>query len=154
MTEPTRRWPRNPVRVLVMSAVLLVAANLVVFAALSQESDDPIGELPEDIVALVPEPGSVALRQGEIGAFLRPLLTGELAIDGRPVPLDQTDVRQQGTSVRVTFQPGEDKAIEELAPDRHSATITWWPDEGRVDDRQRAEQAGELRSFTWRFRVQ
>lgn len=136
-----------------MVAGLFLAANLLVVGALSQQTESPI-ELPDDIVALVPDVGQVALRQGDIGAYLRPLLTGELAIDGVPIPADQTDRLQQGTSVLVSFRPGAGKELERLAPDRHRATITWWPDTGRSGDRQRAEDQGTLRSYTWSFRVQ
>ena len=150
--RPGRRGLRHPGRVAVVAAGLLLAANLLVIGGLSQRND-PVSELPDDIVALLPAPGEVALRQGDIAAFLAPHLTGELTIDGIPIPADQTDVLQQGTSVRVSFRPGEDKVIEQLAPDRHRATITWWPDTGRVDDRTRAEESGEIRSYTWAFRV-
>lgn len=153
---PARRPPRTG-RVVLVGALVAVAAVALVAAGLSHRTDDPSAvDRPREIVALLPEPGSVAFRQDDIGADLLPYLTGTLVIDGREIPEDQIDLQDLGTARRVTFRPGVDdagepKAIEELEPGRHSVQILWW---NEVQGRPGADATGHLGSYRWEFTVQ
>jgi hypothetical protein len=142
-------------RILVVSGALAVAALLLIAGGLSHRTEDPDPEVPEEIVALIPQPGSVALRQDEIGADLQPLLTGFVEIDGRTIPLDEIEVLELGVARRVTFKPGEledgqPKTIRELEPGNHTATIYWWP---ATEDPPTSAELAETARYTWSFTV-
>jgi hypothetical protein len=142
-------------RIIVVSGALALAALLLIAGGLSHRTEDPDPEVPEAIVALLPQPGAVALRQDEIGAELQPFLTGFVEIDGRTIPLDEIETLELGISRRVTFKPGElpdgqAKTIRELEPGRHTATIYWWP---ATEDAPTSAELADTERYSWSFSV-
>lgn len=134
-------------RVAVVAGGLLLAVNLVVLAARSQDTAPDTAEIPAEIQQLIPQPGSVMRPQEDVGVDLRDDLIGVLRIDGGPeIPEDQyLRVVDLG---RFVFRPGPERDIRELAPGAHRATVTYWL---RTEERDAA--GSEIFSYTWEFTV-
>ena len=84
------------------------------------------------------------LRQAEIGIDLKPGWTGDLAVNGVPIPEDQ--VRRNDPLNQVFFTPGPGKEIEQF----NSGTVIvvasiWRPVDGETRD--------DARQVVWRFKV-
>jgi hypothetical protein len=119
----------------------VVAVNLLVAAVvIGGRQEGP--ELPSNIEAVIPAPGSGILAQDDVGADLLDTFTGVLLIDGVEIPEDQLRINKP--LGEVGFRPGEGKDISRLEEGLHSATIVYWP-----QDRSRQE----AKSFTWQFRA-
>ena len=127
-------------RRVVSSLALSIAAALLVVGL--QESQDGGVELrrsrPAAVLRVFPSEEAASLRQEPIGAQLADDFTGELEVDGRPIPLDQLE-RPEPISTdnapaarglaglnQVSFTPGRGKDIEMLAPGSHTARLLFW----------------------------
>lgn len=131
-----RRWLR-PLGIL---GALGVAAFLLVIGGQSRtEERVPVRRV--GLVRVFPEPGTVAVRQGSVGAELSFGYEGRLSIDATVIPDDQLDIIP-GIN-RLSFTPGEGKEIAALAEGRHCASVTFWTTDAGPDS------AGT--PFTWCF---
>jgi hypothetical protein len=124
---------RHPGRVAIVVVGLLVVANLGILLAVNADTGEPDADrLPDQIDAVSPEPGSVAVPQDVVSVDLRDDLTGELWIDGRPIPDDQLEPVQQGI---LTFRPGEGQEVLRFEAGEHTVVAHCWPaTEPRPDD--------------------
>lgn len=155
--SPAGKRP-SPWRTAIVAGGVAVAVLALVAGGLSQRNEDENSDVPGEILALLPDRGTVAFRQDTIGADLQPLLVGTLIIDGPDgrieIPEDQIEVRELGSSWRVTFRPGEGQAIEELTGGEYQATILWWSSvQGRPDTDGDGSTDDQLGSYTWNFTV-
>lgn len=135
--RPARSWLRPLV---VISLVGLSAFLLYVGVQSQGEVEEPVRRT--GLVLVFPEPDTVVLRQGAIGAEIGFDYSGRLSIDNRNIPDDQLERIDVGRN-RISFVPGEGKEIPSLSEGRHCATLTYW----RTD--LGPESAG--RPFTWCF---
>ena len=155
--RPNRLQGLFTTRRVVSSVALAVAAALLVIGF--QESQDGGVDLrqsrPAAIVRVFPTEGAASLRQEPIGVQLADEYTGEIEIDGRPIPADQTERPVVGTGPntpaarglsglnQVSFTPGPGQDIVSLSPGAHTARILYW------------KKAGETREqallYTWSF---
>lgn len=108
-----------------MAVSLLAVANLgIVLAANSDTGDSETDRLPDQVESVSPEPGAVAVPQDVVSVDLRDDLTGELWIDGRPIPDDQLEPVQQGI---LTFRPGAGQEILRFGAGEHTVVARCWP---------------------------
>lgn len=145
-------------RRVVSSLALAVAATLLVIGL--QESQDGGVELrlsrPAAVLRVFPSEDAASLRQEPIGAQLADDFTGELEIDGRPIPLDQLErpeVAVAGDNApaarglsglnQVSFTPGPGKDIVTLAPGSHTARLLFW--------RKIGETSAQAAPYSWGF---
>lgn len=131
-----RRW-LSP---LLVFAGLGVAAFLLM-VGFQSKAEEPVPVRRVGLVRVFPEPETVAVRQGSVGAELSFGYEGRLTIDRVDIPDDQLD-RIAGIN-RISFTPGAEKEIADLAEGRHCASVTFWTTAGGPDS------AG--RPFTWCF---
>jgi hypothetical protein len=147
--RPTPAGPRIG-RVAVVIALLVVASTGLIVAVGTQHTEqEPLVQLPAAVVAVLPEPGAVGFRQDVVGADLRTDYLGTVAIDGRDIPLDQVTVQEMGTVRRISYQPGDGRAIGQLEPGAHTATVYWWGQAEPAPDRYDRS----VDSFSWSFTV-
>ncbi len=144
-------------RRVVSSLALSVAAALLVIGF--QESQDGGVDLrqsrPAAVLRVFPTEGAASLRQEPIGGQLADDFTGEIEVDGRPIPVDQTErpvvdtggntpaVRGLSGLNQVSFTPGPGKEISSLSPGGHTARLLFWRKVGET-----REQAA---SYSWSF---
>ena len=133
-------------RRVVSSVALAVAASLLVIGF--QESQDGGIDVrqsrPAAVLRVFPTEGAASLRQEPIGAQLADEYTGEVEIDGRPIPADQTERPVVGTGPnspaarglsglnQVSFTPGPGRDIVSLSPGTHTARILYWKKVGET----------------------
>lgn len=141
----------------VSSVALAIAAALLVVGF--QESKEPGVELrqsrPAPVLRVFPVEGAASLRQEPIGGQLDDDFTGELEVDGRPIPLDQLErpepiqgdnapaVRGLSGLNQVSFTPGAGKDITSLAPGTHTARLLFW--------RKVGETSEQAQAYSWSF---
>lgn len=161
---PSRRRPSRLTglvtrRRVVSSLALAVAAALLVIGF--QESQDGGIDVrqtrPAAVLRVFPGEGANALRQEQIGAQLADEYTGELEVDGRPIPVDQTErpVAATGESApaqrgltglnQVSFTPGPGKDITTLRPGDHVARVLFWRSAGETRD--------QAATYSWTFKA-
>ena len=164
---PSRRRPGRRERLqglvtlrrAVSSVALAVAAGLLVVGL--QESQDGGVDVrqsrPAAVLRVFPTEGAASLRQEPIGAQLAEGLTGEIEVDGRPIPADQTErpAPITGTNAsaprglsglnQVSFTPGPGKDIVSLSPGSHTARILYW--------NQIGESRAQAQAYTWSFKA-
>lgn len=144
-------------RKVVSSLALAVAAALLVVGL--QESQDGGTQVrqsrPSGVVRVFPTEGAASLRQEPIGAQLADELTGEIELDGRPIPVDQTErpVVSTGQNApaakglsglnQISFTPGPGKDVASLSPGSHTARILYW--------NQGTETRDQALVYTWSF---
>jgi hypothetical protein len=128
----------------VVVVVLTVAIAALVLAYLTTAEGDGgdaqvtgapgLGERdPDGVDALIPPRGSQILGQEQIGIDLAPGWTGELLLlpgNGRASTLPDGQLETDELN-RITFTPGEGKAIERLSGDYCIAATIWDRVEGR-----------------------
>jgi len=144
-------------RRVVSSLILAVAtALLVVGLQASQDGGSTVRQSrPAAVLRVFPTEGAAALRQEPIGVQLTDDYTGEIEIDGQPIPLDQTDrpvpvtgdnsPAPRGLSGlnQVSFRPEAGKVISSLSPGGHVARILYWLKVGETRD--------QAAVYTWSF---
>jgi hypothetical protein len=165
---PVRQLPpskRRPSRLqglitrrrVVSSLALAIASALLVIGF--QESKDGGTEVrltrPAPVLDVFPAENASSLRQEPIGARLADEYTGEIEVDGTPIPVDQTErpviattesaPAQRGLSGlnQVSFTPGPGKDIKTLAPGRHTARILFWLKVGQT--------RAQAQVYSWTF---
>lgn len=131
--------PKIVKRVVLPLLVVLMGAAL--FAAVQLNETEPRPEIP-GIVSLVPGEGNQVLRQSSVGVVVSPEFGASLELNGLPIPPDQ--INEPLNPGEVIFQPGPNKVIDSLVPDRNCVTARVWQ---LVDGPERAN----LR--TWCFRA-
>lgn len=130
-------------RRVVIGLLLLTAVGLL-YVAGRNGTTEPEPILTEGAVeAVIPGNGSPSvLRQAEIGIDLAAGWTGELNINGVPIPEDQ--LRRVDQLNQLFFMPGEGKEIERLAAGRVLVIASIW----KFDEGETREDA---RQVTWSF---
>jgi hypothetical protein len=142
------RRPEHPGRVAVVGIGLLVAVNLAVVAARSQDTSTASQRRPESIRAVYPAENTQIRPQEEIRVYLRDNRLGILTIGGVRIPEDQyTGNRGLG---EVFFRPGAGKEFRELPEGPLEATVEYWP-ATQTEEEARADRA--VFSYTWQFTV-
>lgn len=130
----------------VLIGLLVLAAVGAFWAAGIHGTTDPEPVLTQGAVEqFIPANGSPAVpRQQEIGVDLATGWTGELIINGTPIPDDQ--IRRNDPLNQLFFTPGEDQEIERLGAGRVTVTARIWrPVDGETRD--------DARTVTWTFSV-
>jgi len=141
--------PANPFRVALVGTIVLVGVTVLIVGGAAQVNGPATVQRPPQITVLEPNESDQLLPQGEVGAQLQAGLTGQISIDGRAIPQDQTTLDPSlGT---VTFDPGPGKDIEEFTKGGHTAVIEWWPVPIRTAEEARAKSV--YASYTWSFNV-
>lgn len=160
---PEKRPRRNRLqglittRKVVSSVALAVAAALLVIGF--QESQDGGVDVrqsrPAAVLRVFPTEGAASLRQEPIGAQLADEFTGEIEVDGKPIPADQTErpVVATGPNApaarglsglnQVSFTPGPGRDIASLSPGAHTARILYW--------RKAGETREQAAAYSWSF---
>jgi hypothetical protein len=141
--------PKNPVRVVIVAGIVLVAVNVLIFAGRSQVNGPATVQRPAEIAVLEPNESDQLLPQGEVGAQVKVNFTGQISIDGHVIPQDQMTLTPSlGT---IFFDPGPGKDIQEFSKGGHTAVIQWWP--ATISTPEEALKQRQLRSYTWSFNV-
>jgi hypothetical protein len=141
--------PDNPIRVAIVGSIVLVGITVLIVGGTAQVNGPANVQRPAEIVSLNPNESDQLLPQGEVSAQLRADFTGQISIDGRAIPEDQTNVNAGlGT---VSFDPGAGKDIQEFTKGGHTAVIQWWP--RTIPTAEEARAKHQLRSYTWSFNV-
>ena len=81
-------------------------------------------DLPVAIQAVSPIAGSNVLSQSDVVVDLAVGYTGEIDINGVPIPDDQ--INEAAALNQFRFQPGQGKAIERLFPDQNCVRVNYW----------------------------
>jgi hypothetical protein len=160
---PSRRRPSRlqglVTRRRVVSSLLLALATAGLVAGF-WDSEDGGGTTaqqrrPAAVIQVFPTEGAASLRQEPIGAQLADEYTGEIEVDGRPIPADQTErppvaSAQNAPAPRglsglnqVSFTPGPGKEIVSLRPGEHKVRILYWRKVGETRERAAA--------YSWSF---
>jgi hypothetical protein len=134
---------KHPWRVAIVVGVLLVVVNLFVFMLDQSDTKREGRSFPVNIDTVSPRPGELIRPQDTITADLRADLTGVLVLDGQRIPEDQLD--RVTTLGEVSFRPGNDKDLDELAPGAHSVAVLYW-EQGKPEPVRPS-------SYSWSFRV-
>ena len=107
-----------------MVVALLLVLNLGIILLVNSDTGDSDAEsLPTEVESVTPDPGSVALPQDVVSVDLRDDLTGELWIDGQPIPDDQLEPIQQGI---LTFRPGDGQEYTRFPAGEHTVVVRCW----------------------------
>ena len=149
-------------RTFLVSLGFAVGLLLVFYAFASARSgSDAQGVKNPAIERLIPSQDDLVLRQSEVGIDLATGYTGQLIIDGRPLPTEEliaSDSPNPGTVARIVnvrFDPAENTLlyqpidlpgapITQFDPGRHEIVARFWKlDESEADARQ----------YKWFFRV-
>lgn len=124
--SPSTESPRRrKIRRLIYAALLSVAAVSFVGAFFLFEPEEELVR-PQAIRSVSPIEDAQEVRQTSIYAELSPGFDGELTLDSRPIPLDQTDKLLTGGN-RIGFTPGPEKEFSKFSPGKHCATVMYWP---------------------------
>ena len=145
----------------VVSSLLLAVATAGLVAGLWDSVDGGGTTAPQSrpaaVLAVFPAEGAASLRQEPIGARLADEYTGEIEVDARPIPADQTERPPVGSGPnapaprglsglnQVSFTPGPGKEIESLEPGTHTARIVYW--------RKIGESREQAAVYTWTFKA-
>ncbi len=89
-----------------------------------------------------PAPGNLEQSQTSIIVQFNFGWTGELVLNGSPIPDDQLSVRAT-TGAELTFLPGPEKIVSRLTGEQ-VVTARYW---------RLGETRDQARSFTWRFQT-
>ena len=133
MTTATPR-PRTPesrgrtwLRRAAIAFLVIGAVGLFVVAGMAADTDEP-GEVigGEGVVeALSPGEASSVVQQSRVTIDLTSGWTGDLAINGIPIPEEQL-IRNPALNL-ITYQPLDDQVIEQLQAGQNCASATVWP---------------------------
>jgi hypothetical protein len=126
----------------------LLAVNLLVFAALAQDTSTARDERPEAIEQLEPGEGAQAPPQATIIVDLVDNSRALLYINGTLVPEDEYE--GDVTLGQLIYRPGEDQTFEELPEGTNNLAIEYWSGTKTYDD---ALAAGEVFTYSWQVHV-
>jgi hypothetical protein len=144
-----------------LGASLLIAGALALIIygfASAQTGDDAVEIHDPAIERVVPSPGSLVLRQSQVGIDLAPGYRGVLIIDGNELPTDDAQAPGAATSSpssnlgavfdlglnTVLYLPREGAILPDFAPGDHRITAVYW----KLD-----ETRDQARTFSWPFKV-
>jgi hypothetical protein len=142
------RRPKNPGRVAIVAGGSLLAVNLAVFAALSQDTSTPREDRPEAIEQLFPAENAQARPQDAIVVDLADDLQGVIYIDDVRIPEDQLE--GDASLGQVIFRPGDDQQFEELPDGVHNIVVEYW---SRTKTLEQATAEREIFSYSWQVTV-
>jgi hypothetical protein len=138
------------------SLVIAIGLALIVWGFASAETGDSAVKITDPAIErVIPSPGSLVLRQSQVGADLAPGYRGVLIIDGQEIPTYDVQAGD-GTTVNtldaqfdlaqntVLFLPRQGATISEFAPGEHHITVVYW---------QLDETRDQARTFAWTFNV-
>jgi len=135
--------PRIDRRRLTLAALVALAFTIIGYGLSRAQTGDDNAQLTDPALEQqVPAPGSLVLRQSQVGVDLAPEYTGYLVIDGIRIPEDQ--YYREPALNQVFFTPGEGSDIEEFEPGAHTITAVFW----KIPEGEAA-----ARRVTWRFNV-
>jgi hypothetical protein len=149
---------RLDVRRLGASLLIAGALALIVYGFASAQTGDQAVEINDPgIERVIPSPGSLVLRQSQVGADLAPGYRGVLVIDGNELPTDDITTTGAATSAgpitgaqfdpaqnTVLYLPREGAVLPEFAPGDHHITVVYW----KMD-----ETRDQAKQFDWTFKV-
>jgi len=128
---------------IVMVLAGLLAVNLLIAAGSQSNKEDGGPDLPSAIERLIPPRGTLIRTQDDVGVNLDNAYKGRLEINGVVIPDDEVIwIPAEG---KLTFRPGEGRAVERLPEGQTHVTVFYVP-----QDETRGEPE---RSFTWEFRA-
>ena len=142
------RRPEHPQRVAFVAVVVLIVVNLAIYGTRKEVRGTAAPERPTPIVDVSPQENELVLGQSSVVVILKPTYTGQLSIDGKPIPDDQVDVKSDVFS--LTFEPTPDHDIHRFAAGTHTATVEFWP---RTKTYEQAKTDSVLSSYSWNFKV-
>jgi hypothetical protein len=126
-----------------LAALVALALTIIGYGLTKAKTGDDNAQLTDPALEQqVPAPGSLVLRQSQVGVDLAPDYTGYLVIDGKQIPEDQ--YYREPALNQVFFTPTEGSEIDEFDPGLHTITAVFW----KITE---GEQAA--RTATWRFNV-
>jgi hypothetical protein len=133
VTSPSVPKHRKLWRALIVAGVLLIVANLGIVLLMNADTgvQSQTGLLPSAVQSISPVPGSTVRPQDTVSVDLRDGLVGDLYIDGRVIPVDQTEAIPALGIVR--FRPGANKEFEAFTPGQHEVTVRWRDQRSPVD---------------------
>ncbi len=123
MAASRLRLPK-PTHVLV--SVIAALGLFLVVSGLSMAREHKAITPDKAIEVLIPGPGELALRQGEVGIDLAPGWDGILQVDGAEIPEDQ--LRRTKELGRIMYRPGDGTETGALTAGRHVLTVVYWPE--------------------------
>jgi len=148
---------RLDLRRLGFSALIAGALALIVYGFASAQTGDEAVEITDPAIErVIPAPGSLVLRQSQVGADLAPGYRGVLVIDGNELPTDDVTVTGATNPGPITgaqfdpaqntvlYLPREGAVLPEFAPGQHHITVVYWKE---TETRDQAKQ------FDWTFNV-
>jgi hypothetical protein len=149
---------RLDLRRLGASALIAGALALIVYGFASAQTGDQAVEINDPAIErVIPAPGSLVLRQSQVGADLAPGYRGVLVIDGNELPTDDVTAPGAPTSTgpitgaqfdpaqnTVLYLPREGAVLPQFAPGEHHITVVYWKE---TETRDQAQQ------FDWTFNV-
>ena len=132
-------WRR---RILLTLAVASAIGILVFGFTRDQGREGTAASGGDAVEQLIPAEDSEVLSQNAIGINLAPGYTGELSIDGTPVPDDELQDDRQ--TFQILYRPSEESALGVLPAGETCAQAVIWPiSEGRES----------ARTVSWCFNV-
>src|SRR3954462_14772460 len=118
---------------LIIGVLLIVAVAGIVFAFSS--SRRPPEQKTSAVRQVMPPPGDLDLRQVQVGVTLAAGYTGDLFVDGAPVPDDE--LHREPALYQIILQPKPGGQFN-LGPGRHCASVRYWPLASPTDKRDSA----------------
>lgn len=106
-----------------MSGLAIAAALFAAAVVIYRDTPRP-SSLPVAIQSVSPESGDSVLRQENITVDLAVGYTGELVVNGVPIPEEQL-FRAEALNT-MTFEPGVDKVIGTLLADQNCMRVRYW----------------------------
>lgn len=135
----TGTWKR---RIAIWAAIAFALGLMVYGFARDSGREGTSNDAGGAVDALIPAEDSEALSQNSIGIDLAAGYTGDLAINGEPVPSDElVDDRQQ---YQILYQPSEDSALGVLPAGEVCVQARVWPI---------SEGPSAARAVNWCFNV-
>ena len=132
-----------------MAVVVVIVANLAYFGTRNEVRGTVAPERPAAILELTPQEGDHVIPQSPVVVDLRDIYTGQLALDGHLIPQDQVEISHPNL-FELTFEPTPAHDVHKFAPGPHFAVIQYWP---QNETYEKAQAAGHLGSYTWKFDV-
>jgi hypothetical protein len=144
---------RLDLRRLGASVFIAGALALIVYGFASAQTGDQAVEISDKAIErVIPSPGSLVLRQSQVGADLAPGYRGLLIIDGNEIPTYDVggsnssafDAQFDPAQNTVLFLPREGATVSQFAPGEHHITVVYW---------KIIETRDQATTFSWTFSV-
>jgi hypothetical protein len=139
------RPPRDIKRTIIIVVGVVIALNLLIAGGFATRNTTSTPDLPSGIAELFPPKGEVTTQQAEIGVVLQRGYSGELTLDGQPLPKDQYE--PTGLAIgEVFWRPGPGKVYLQTPPGNHTLSVNYWPT-------TQGPGGPDARTFAWAFKV-